>query len=564
MVGLSLLVGLAVMLCGSGESYADETVPAESLEEAPLEEAGPDNRVLYKDGLEAYESERFDRAYVLWKPLAENGYAPAQYSLGKLFDEGGGSIRANPFMAALWYRQAAAQDVAAAQNNLAIMYAKGRGVPLNESRAVALWEQAAANGHAVAKFNLALSYFNGDGVDADRQGAVAWFRKAADDGVADAQFALGQLYRQGVGVPRDPGLARGWYEKAARQGHGEARLHYHAMVEVEPRHAEEPVPLETAAADEAEEIEETEEIEKSAVNPAAEETRSTAPQANAGEVAEADDLETTATAVAVESTAVAEESLEQESSPESVMLEEEDRAEADPQVETQLSALPPEAEAPELAEDTALDQTTLVQTTLDQAGDAPAAQPEQVAEAGQAAEAEQEGADTETLAAGASQQEDVIAALIETQEVSPAPSDGAWTPPAPRRKPQVAMAADRTATDAEAAPSVETATQVAAAANHDGGDDDGGTGAMPEGGFAVWLATTRKRVDANHFWEQAQGSYPEIFATVQPFIDPVEIAGSGTNYRLLAGPLPDREAGQALCQALRSHQSDAFCMVRQN
>ena len=189
----SVILVLALILLGGGA-----ILHAQSPENAQAPDyTRPLDKTLYKDGLTAYEAARFDRAYVLWKPLAENGYAPAQFSLGKLFDEGGGSIRANPFMAALWYRQAAAQDVPAAQNNLAIMYAKGRGVPFNEGRAVELWEQAAENGHAAAKFNLALSYFNGDGVPADQNVAVTWFHHAAADGVADAQFALGQLSRQG-------------------------------------------------------------------------------------------------------------------------------------------------------------------------------------------------------------------------------------------------------------------------------------------------------------------------------------------------------------------------------
>jgi TPR repeat protein len=174
---------------------------------------------LYGDGLAAFEAGDLDRAYVIWKPLAENGYAVAQYSLGKLFDLGGGSIQRNPFVAALWYSQAAAQGVAAAQNNLAIMYARGNGVPPNPERAVELWREAAGQGHPMAQFNLGLSYFNGDGVDADPEEAIAWFRRAADGGITDAQFALGQIYRRGAGVPSDPRAALAWYEQAALQGH---------------------------------------------------------------------------------------------------------------------------------------------------------------------------------------------------------------------------------------------------------------------------------------------------------------------------------------------------------
>ena len=173
----------------------------------------------YRDGLTAFEAGDYDGAYVFWKPLAENGYAVAQYSLAKLYERGGGAILKNPVQAALWYRQAAAQGVAAAQNNLAIMYAKGDGVPKNPERAVELWRQAAELGHPMAKYNLALGYFNGDGVAVDREVSVTWFLGAARAGVGDAQYALGQLYRQGVGVEPDEAEALYWYEQAAGQGH---------------------------------------------------------------------------------------------------------------------------------------------------------------------------------------------------------------------------------------------------------------------------------------------------------------------------------------------------------
>lgn len=181
--------------------------------------ASEEKSQLYSEGLAAYEAGDIDRAYVIWKPLAENGYAVAQYSLGKLLDTGGGSIERNPYVASLWYREAAAQGVAAAQNNLGIMYARGRGVPPNSERAVELWLEAARQGHPMAQFNLGLSYFNGSGVEPDAGEAINWFRRAADGGIADAQFALGQIYREGAGVPSDPHAALAWYDQAARQGH---------------------------------------------------------------------------------------------------------------------------------------------------------------------------------------------------------------------------------------------------------------------------------------------------------------------------------------------------------
>ena len=83
----------------------------------------------YEEGLKAFEAEKYDQAYRIWQPLADAGDPIAQYSLGKLFERGGGSIRQDFGQAARWYRSAAAQGVAAAQNNLALMHAQGRGTP---------------------------------------------------------------------------------------------------------------------------------------------------------------------------------------------------------------------------------------------------------------------------------------------------------------------------------------------------------------------------------------------------------------------------------------------------
>ena len=60
----------------------------------------------------------------------------------------------NDAEAAKWYRQAADQVYAIAQNNLGAMYAKGEGVPQSYVEAYAWFSIAAANGDETAKSNL--------------------------------------------------------------------------------------------------------------------------------------------------------------------------------------------------------------------------------------------------------------------------------------------------------------------------------------------------------------------------------------------------------------------------
>src|SRR5436309_11895770 len=41
-----------------------------------------------EDGIDAYHEKAFDKAAAIWRPLAENGVAAAQYLLGTLYVEG--------------------------------------------------------------------------------------------------------------------------------------------------------------------------------------------------------------------------------------------------------------------------------------------------------------------------------------------------------------------------------------------------------------------------------------------------------------------------------------------
>jgi hypothetical protein len=82
----------------------------------------------FEDGLAAYKRGDYTTALCLWKPLAEQGDAQAQFNLGLRYDRGRG-VPQDDAEAAKWYREAAEQGDATAQVNLGAMYAKGRGVP---------------------------------------------------------------------------------------------------------------------------------------------------------------------------------------------------------------------------------------------------------------------------------------------------------------------------------------------------------------------------------------------------------------------------------------------------
>lgn len=74
----------------------------------------------------AYDRGDYTQAARLFRPLAEQGIAAAQFSLGMMYAKGQGVPQ--DYQAALkWHRRAAEQGNASAQNNLGLMYERGRG-----------------------------------------------------------------------------------------------------------------------------------------------------------------------------------------------------------------------------------------------------------------------------------------------------------------------------------------------------------------------------------------------------------------------------------------------------
>jgi TPR repeat protein len=182
----------------------------------------------YKKGLEAYNSSDFATAYSEWLASAKTGDKLAQHGLGFLFELRKG-IPEMPEAKSLaqaveWYQAASTQGVAAAQTNLGLMYAQGRGVKQNYDEARKLWELAAVSGHPMAQFNLGLLYLQGLAGTPDERKASQYFLQAARQNVPDAQYALGTMYLAGRGVTKDRDEAVAWLQKAAVAGHQRAIL----------------------------------------------------------------------------------------------------------------------------------------------------------------------------------------------------------------------------------------------------------------------------------------------------------------------------------------------------
>jgi uncharacterized protein len=113
------------------------------------------------------------------------------------------------------FRTMAQQGHAAAQFHLGSMYRDGRGVLQDYAEAVSWYRLSAHQGNQMAKGSLAVMHREGMGVPQDYAEAARLFREMADQGDAHAQWSLGFMYRDGKGVLQDYVLAHMWWNLAA-------------------------------------------------------------------------------------------------------------------------------------------------------------------------------------------------------------------------------------------------------------------------------------------------------------------------------------------------------------
>ncbi len=95
------------------------------------------------DGLDAFLRGDYATALREFKPLAEQGHAGAQFSLGSLYFLGQG-VPEDYTEATKWYHKAAEQGLREAQSTLGSMYFLGQGVP-QDSVLAHMWVDLAAS-----------------------------------------------------------------------------------------------------------------------------------------------------------------------------------------------------------------------------------------------------------------------------------------------------------------------------------------------------------------------------------------------------------------------------------
>ena len=73
----------------------------------------------------------------------------------------------------------------AAQYSLGVIYAKGKSIPQDDTKAFEWTQKSANQGHAIAQRNLGVMYTKGEGVKQNIVSAKEWLGKSCDKGYPD-------------------------------------------------------------------------------------------------------------------------------------------------------------------------------------------------------------------------------------------------------------------------------------------------------------------------------------------------------------------------------------------
>jgi localization factor PodJL len=176
---------------------ADATAPAQqgsaplaavALAPKPLAQAAPtpDMSQAYSAAV-AKVSAGESGGLIEVRRMADGGYAPAQFYLAELIQDGKAGLKKDASESRHWL------------------------------------ERAAEGGDRTAMHNLALDLHEGVGGARNAAQAAEWFRRAAELGLLDSQFNLAAIYEHGDGVSVNPAEAYKWYLIAGRSGDAEAK-----------------------------------------------------------------------------------------------------------------------------------------------------------------------------------------------------------------------------------------------------------------------------------------------------------------------------------------------------
>lgn len=148
------------------------------------------------------------KAIEYYKKAALKNYAPAYVALGDMYATGKG-IAHDASKAEEYYLKAADLNDDQAIDRLALLYLLQDGMEVdtdntqNSIKTVKLFQRVADKGNPKAMYVLSLLYQNGFYVEADTDKAVEYLKKSADLKYPEAEYSMAYLYLSGMYVEKD-------------------------------------------------------------------------------------------------------------------------------------------------------------------------------------------------------------------------------------------------------------------------------------------------------------------------------------------------------------------------
>lgn len=158
---------------------------------------------------------------VYWlEKSAKQKYSNAQFSLGRIYQDGDDNVPKDCKRAFEYYTLAANQGNSNAQNHLGICYEYGIGVDKDIKQAIKYYTLAADQKNDYGNYNLGRCYENGiGGVVKDIKQAVKYYTLAANDDNAYGQNNLGRCCQYGIGTTKDEKRAFEYFTLSANKNH---------------------------------------------------------------------------------------------------------------------------------------------------------------------------------------------------------------------------------------------------------------------------------------------------------------------------------------------------------
>lgn len=125
--------------------------------------------------------ENREKAFGIFKAMADKGYTPAAFYVGLYYQEGLTCER-DYKLAREYYERGAQDDDMYCYNQLGILYEQGLGVEKDVQKAIECYQKAAELGDTLAYANIGWFYETGEMGEPDLDEAMKWYKVGADEG----------------------------------------------------------------------------------------------------------------------------------------------------------------------------------------------------------------------------------------------------------------------------------------------------------------------------------------------------------------------------------------------